>query len=259
MPEVQDQEEFDKSKTEGSASEAMIRQMNQMMLEMENLKKQVAQPIEKQEDNFEKLVNSLGKIVNKDSDSRPVSNFQGFSEISDTDPEDVLPPEEIVTFISHKVLYVIVDGFVNNKPVKVPYKPIVFKFQGAKKTGSGRDANIFNFSTYVCKSRKELHFLKTHHLFGVMFFDNINKTKSIDTEYAIKLASAMKALQTVEARRLIPMCKELGIDITSDADVHQMRAQIGIKTAAQYENTAKLKAEEMLRESEANNLFAPNL
>jgi hypothetical protein len=259
MPEVQEQEEFDKSKVDNSINEAMIQQMNQMMTEMENLKRQVTQPVTAEQDNYKNLIRDLGKVINKDSDSKPVSNFQGFSEISDTDPDDILSPEEICTFISHKVLYVIVDGFVNNKPVKVPYKPIVFKFQGAKKTGSGRDTNIFNFSTYVCKSRKELNFLKTHHLFGVMFFDNINKSKSIDTEYAIKLASAMKALQTVEAGRLIPMCKELGIDITSDADVHQMRAQIAIKTAAQYENSAKLKAEEMLRETEANKLFAPNL
>jgi hypothetical protein len=145
--------------------------------------------------------------------------------VGDTiDEDDVLPQDEWVTFVTHKVMHIIVDDKRNGKNVRAPFDIIAFRYESTKKVVHGRETDLIHLSTYTCKSRTELKWLREHSRFGISFFDNIKTALSTDVERATKLAKQMIILSRIGQASIIGMCKERGLPITSDLD--SMRAAL---------------------------------
>lgn len=168
---------------------------------------------------------------------------------SDIDPDDVLDQKDWVTFVTHKALYVIVDDRRNNKNIKAPFDKIVFKYQYTRRVKNGKETDLINLSMYVCKSKKELEWLRSHTLFGIMFFDNISSALTDDVEKASRLARQLIALQNVGQHQVLTMAKSRGIPISGD--IQQMKSMIAHSVVDEQMAREKGFTEKMLQEQKA--------
>jgi len=149
---------------------------------------------------------------------------QAHSEI-DYDPEDVLSKEEEVTFICHKMMYVIVDDKRGGKNVKAPLDKIIFDYDSTKQVKDGRETNLLNLSKYTCRSKTELEWLRDHSMFNIMFFDTVSGAMNADIERASLLVKHMTTLQGRGQQELIQMAKGMaGVDFRGD--LNMLRAEI---------------------------------
>lgn len=167
----------------------------------------------------------------------------------DIDPEDILSEEEAVTFVAHKVAYVIVDDKRNGRNVKAPIDKIEFKYAHTKQVKNGKEVDLFNLCTYTCRSKKELEWLRSHSLFNVTFFDTVSTTLSEDVMKANKIAKHVIRLQSLGQQKLVNMAKGYGITVGSDFTLENLRAEIAIKSAEKEMESERANSERMLRES----------
>lgn len=220
-----------------SPNQEMMKQLEEMRKELKELREAKATPVDSGSQQAEIFAELLKKVKGVGEDKTAVASFQGYTTFDDIDAEDMLKPSEYVTFMSPRSGYVIVDTIINNKPVIVPYKPIVFKFDNSTRIQTGKDVNIFMTSKYVCKSKKELAFLKSHHLRNVMFFDNTKGEQSVNGNIAMKMAGVMNALKSVQAHDLFNMCRAEGIEPSTDVSL--MRQSIALKRATEMHEAEK--------------------
>jgi hypothetical protein len=250
MPTVEDQDQGKKD-----PNSDLIKELSKKVAMLEKQKDvaqstQVVQAPAQGDSELKQLVSLLAKQLNAPTDDKPISNFQGYTAFEDIDESDMLPENEQKTFVAYSVHYPIVDGIINNKPVKAPYGVIEFKYQGTKKVGSGkgREENVFNFCAYHCKSRKVLDFLLKHHLYNVTFFDNLTSFGSKEVTLASKIASNMSALNTIGAVELMGMAKHHGLQTTSDLSA--MRASIATHLASKEFESERVNQEQRIRNIE---------
>lgn len=147
------------------------------------------------------------------------------------DEQDMLREDEQVTFIAHKVFYVITCAKINNKNVQAPLGKIEFKFMGAKRNMKGKETDIFTFCCYTTKSKKERDFLMNHPLYGTMFFSNVNAAVSVDARRAAKLARAMTSLMSYGQSTLVNYAKQYQVPLVND--LQELRASIAARIADQ--------------------------
>jgi len=140
------------------------------------------------------------------------------------DQDDQLPREKWVTFVCHKVGYVIVDDKVNGVPVRVPYGAIKFEYDSTRRIQNGKEVDVVNLSRYTCRSKKELEFLRNHSNYRLVFFENMRGTSNIDANKSMKLLSVFNSFRTMGIHDLIPYANEYGIDTTMD--IQHLRASI---------------------------------
>lgn len=178
--------------------------------------------------------------VNKD-DKYEEYNSDGYSKDQTAGFEDLLPEDEHVTFIAHKVGYVIVDKLVNKRMIKAPLGKIEFKYEATKQVKSGKETDIFNFCTYTCKSKKEKAWLLSHPLYETMFFSNMNAALGADAKKAAKLARLMTTLSNVGQNELNKMARARGLAILNNPQ--ELRASI-----------ASNMADEQMKREESQNL-----
>lgn len=169
--------------------------------------------------------NEESKKVQEDFETTEYSNVKDES-LSD---EDLLPMNEFVTFIAHKVGYTLVDKRVGKRMFKAPLGKIEFKYEATKRVSAGRETEIFNWCSYTCKSKAELEWIETHPLYGIMFFGSLNQAKSLDAKKAAKLARLMTTLGNLGQSDLINMAKQNGLDVINDPQ--ELRASIASKLA----------------------------
>jgi hypothetical protein len=227
--EVTDLEEngSEEKRNEGVVDEALSKAtldlIKNLQEQVDELKKQKesAAPSNNQAELLEKLID---KIAGNKADS---SNFifeHNYTTESQIDPNDMLPKDEWVTFVTHKVGYVSVDDTRQGVPVRVPFGKIQFEYESTKQVKNGKEVDLYNISRYTCKSKKELNWLKSHSKYGSLFFDNIKGARSIDGVKAIKLASVMRGLQSMGQHDVVNQARAYGLNIGDD--VNLLRGQI---------------------------------
>jgi hypothetical protein len=172
------------------------------------------------------------------------NNYVGESLI---DEADILPQEEWVTFITNTVGYVIVDDLRNGIPVRVPYGKIEFKFDSAKEIKNGKESDIFNISKYVCKSRKELEFLRKHSGYKFFHFENIKGAKSVNAKKAMKMQAVFKSLQALGQVELVNLARQYNIAIPED--VFALRGEIAFKIVEDQILREEDQTQQLLRET----------
>lgn len=163
------------------------------------------------------------------------------------DESDVLSEEEWVTFISNTVGYVITDDLRNGQPIRVPYGVIEFKFDSAKEVKNGKESDIFNISKYVCKSRKELDFLRKHSGYRFFHFENIKGAKSVNAQKAIKMQTVFKSLQSLGQHQLINLAHQHDIPIPED--IFSLRGEIAFKIVDEQILKERNQTEQLLSET----------
>jgi len=177
---------------------------------------------------------------------------QAHSEI-DYDPSDVLSKEDEVTFICHKMMYVIVDDKRGGKNIRAPFDKIIFDYDSTKQVKDGKETNLLNLSKYTCRSKKELEWLREHSLFNIMFFDTVSGAMNADIERASLLVKHMTTLQGRGQQELIQMAKGMaGVEFRGD--LNTLRAEIAHYHVerimeANQNSTSRLFQERMLADS----------
>lgn len=199
---------------------------------------------------LEKLVDRLSKIGGGDVSDTGQYVFTNSYDESELDPDDTMPKEKWVTLFSHKIGYVIPDDMRSGKSVKAPFGLIVFKYLSTKRIRHGKETDIMNLSSYVCRSKKELEWLMKHRLYGVTFFKNLNTALTSDAERASRLASHVVKLQQVSQHQLVSMARSHGIDVGRDTDINELRAMIAHRTVEKEMEKVKGNTSKILLEQE---------
>ena len=237
-------------KTESLTNEELQKQLNELraLVNKKNEETIAASPANNNDQTAELFKTLLGQIKKAgDEKQTAVTSFQGYTHFDDITADDMLLPEEYVTFMSPRVQYVIVDAIINNRPVPAPYKPIIFKFNNSRKVVSGRETELYNTSKYVCKSKKELEFLNKHQLKDIMFYNNSNGAKIQDNHVAIKMVQVMNSLKSVGSVDLFSMCTQFGIPPSDD--VAGMRQAIAVHQATKIVEDEKKNLADHARKS----------
>lgn len=203
---------------------------------IQDLQKQVSK-LEKQnsnsvidgDSNTENLLKMLAdKITESKPDKTGQFTFDTHHSESEIDEDDVLSDEEAVTFVTHKMMSIIVDDKRHGRSIKAPFNEIIFKYASTKQIKRGKETEIIQLSTYTCRSKKELAWLKAHSLFNITFFDKIDVALSSDVRRAGRLAKMMVQLGTMGQHALIAMARERGISVSS-SDLSEIRGAIAHK------------------------------
>ncbi len=176
--------------------------------------------------NMELLVSMLANALNKKEEQPKTGqfSFDTMHTTGDYDPKDILPPQECVTFITHRTFYVIADDKRNGLNIRAPKNMIVFKYESTKQVKSGRETDLIHLSTYTCSSRTELEWLRNHSHFGITFFDKISTALTIDAVRGANLAKKMLSLQKIGHHNLIKMAQSYDLPVLED--LNMMRIQI---------------------------------
>lgn len=254
MPKVQESEENkgeDLNPKMDESTSKMFKEMQQKIADLEK-KSSAPQALTTTDSNAQLIKMLLKKNLSEGEKDKVMSNFGGYSSMDNLDLDDVLPEKDKVVFMSPCSIYVIVDGFIGGKAVMTPYRtPIVFKYLATRKVVNGKDTDIFNYSTYTCKSKKELEFLTNHHLYGAMFYKQGANGNEVNSKTALKIVAVMNGLKSVGGHDLLGMCKARGIE--PGQDVQKMRIAIAVHDAAKIESQEESLTQTILRNSEIEN------
>lgn len=177
---------------------------------------------------------------------------EGYTE-EEIDLNDVLPEEEWVVFAVHKIYDIIVGDKRHGKQIRVPFEPIEFIIEATKIVKQGKESSVVNFATYVCKSKKELEWLKNHSQYNVRFFDSINGAASVDSNKASILSKNMNLLNSMNQHQIRRYATDYGVPFSSDLAI--MRANIATKITekemGQFKNWQASTFEEQMKEAES--------
>jgi hypothetical protein len=214
----------DEQENTGNGNPVSMEQLEALQKEIEKLKKQGPAPAPATDNELMSLL--VDKLVARDEPAR-TGQFQFDRQYTeaDIDPDDLLTESERVTFVAHKVGYVIADDKRNGRAVQAPFDVIVFKYNSTKQVKNGRETDLINLCTYTCSSKKELEWLRNHSLFRITFFDKISTAMSSDVDRAQRLAGHMMRLQNIGQHRLVEMAKQRDIE-PGDMDLNAIRAMI---------------------------------
>lgn len=166
------------------------------------------------------LVAKIVAEIRKADKSGPVNPYVNVDP-SIIDEQDIL--KEPVVFYAHKCGYVITSDLKQGRSVGTPYgNPIIFNFHASKRiTGGGKEQDLINLSTYVCKSKAELEFLQKFTYFGSLIFEDAATATGIDAKKAAKMAKFIKATEHMDAYSLQKISRERGLPMMKD--IQQMR------------------------------------
>jgi len=165
------------------------------------------------------IVAQTQKVINpKDID------FEAGIDEQDVPVEDYDPIG--VRFCCPLVGYLIVDDMRKGHRVKLPYnkKEVFFTYAATRRTRTGKYEQLAPLSVFRSNSHKLTEWLRSHTLYGIMFYETSNEAINADATKAIRLASIMKSLQQLELHDLFRRCKEYGLEMSEDASV--MRGNI---------------------------------
>jgi len=173
--------------------------------------------LSKNSDTDPKLLKELIETVKKGD--TPATGYFEFNELYTQDTVDLadeLPKEEWVEFIAYRYTHVIVDDVKANRPIRAPFKPIVFKYQHTRKTISASSTEVMQLCSYTCKSKKELDFLENHQYCGISFFPSIGAATNMDARKASMIAEVAIQMKSYDPSRIIQMTTEAGLPKTQD-------------------------------------------
>lgn len=251
--------EESKKETTPKKTEDQSELIKSLIKKVEDLEKREKEPliheVKGKDNNSDKeVIRMLLEKMDKNSDKSDFEKFGDgttFVDNKDIDPDDQLKTP--VTFVAHCSTYVITDDIKQGRPVRTPFGKIVFKYDSTKKVLRGRETDLFVFSTYVCSSKKERDWLMNHSLFGSYFFANVNGKRTVSGRRALKLANAIKRLQSVGQGQLLNMARDYGVEVTTP-DPSLIRTEIAQliveKELAQEDQSSEERAREAIAEEE---------
>lgn len=141
----------------------MMAQMKAMAAKIDELEKIKTTATSSDSSAIQELVRELRK-----SGTVEQLDNTGYLDPSLIDEDDILEEKDYVRFYAHVSGYVIVDDLRNGIPIRTPYgNKIEFKYFGSKSSGTGRFEEREHISSYTCKSKKEVEWIRSHTLFGV--------------------------------------------------------------------------------------------
>lgn len=232
--------------TDVKVEPSIAEQFRLMQEEIAKLKENQVVPAENSDNN--ELIKTLVQELRGNQQVKTGQfEFDSMHTEADIDPDDALEEKDYVTFITHKVIHVIVDDKRNGRNIRVPFEKIVFKYVSTKQVKNGRETDVFQLSTYTCTSKKELAWLRAHSLFGITFFDKMTGVLSKDAGRAFKLARQMMVLKNIGQGQIINMAKQRGISIGDDLDM--MRSEIANIVVEEQILKEQGYAENILRET----------
>lgn len=167
-------------------------------------------------------------------------NFNKKYKMSDIDEDDVLAPEDQVTFIAHKWFHFICDDNRAGMDVPAPLGTIRFKYDSTAAIRGGRETELIQKCVYTCRSKKELEWLRAHSKFQVVFFDKVKGIAfSQNIEKSKALAKQMIALNSMGQHDLILSAKARGIN-PGGMDLGDLRASIATSVVdEQFKNSSR--------------------
>ena len=171
-----------------------------------------------------------------------------YTRAEDINPEDALSAEEAVTFFAYQSQYFIVDDKRNGREVRTPYYTTLhFKYESSRVQKSGKDNNIFSMSTYVCRSKREVEWLRNHTHYNALFFDKQKSELGEDAVYATIVARVMTSLNGMGQIQIVALAKQHGIPLTQD--IRSMRVQVASMQAKKQMADAKEVSMNVIAES----------
>jgi len=144
-----------------------------------------------------------------------------------------------ITFSARQV-YLVIGSYLNSKAMEVmpPYKLIKFQYAASDIRKDGREETVVNSCTFTSHLKAEIKYLRNHPHFGVVFFENLNVTMSVDSvyqEFRVKAAQQVVAM-TDEAVLKNAHQMLTGVDRVS---VKDLRAMLVAKLGDHYVQDAK--------------------
>jgi len=227
------------------SADEILSQMKKMQERLDAFEKRERQPVEAPQDN-KALLKAMEAIeaMSAKSDADKYGSGHGYVDVADLDPDDLLDQGEEIVFYAHKTGYVIVDDIRQGLPVRTPFgKEIIFKYQATRRRQAGKEVELFNFSIYVCKSKKEAAWLMEHTYYGTIFYSRAEEALSMDARKAAKLAKYMTSLKAQDQFGVARTAKAHGIGMMEN--VNDMRIALANKLAE--EEMAREKSESQMR------------
>jgi hypothetical protein len=196
-------------------------------------------------------IKELAKEVKELKEGDP--REKDYVEEENIDPEDQL--DEPHTFFCYKSGYFIVDDRRKGLPVQTPFgNTIRFQYNSSKRrTGFRGEEQRLHIATYSTYSAKERDWLKNHSLFGVMFFDKLDKASDEFARKSALVATYFEHYQNANQQELISYCNSLGVDPVDDLKV--MRIRLAEARADQDMRTTSEHTYHRLNESEKERMI----
>jgi hypothetical protein len=213
---------------------------------------------------MEKKISSMEKSGGSGSQTADIINaltkrseeekFGGsYTRVEDMDPGDLLSAEEAVTFFAYKTEYVIVDDKRNGFEVKTPYyNEIFFKQIASRAVKNGKDTDIFTLCSYVCRSKKEVEWLRAHTFYNTLFFDKQQTEITQDAVFASYLSKAMMGLKTMNQIQIVGLAKDRGMTLSQDINI--MRTELATLQARDQTKKAVKVSQTALQEAQKDTL-----
>lgn len=197
------------------------------------------------------IVEALRIFAEANVDKKPFK-YDPF-EYREPDANDLLEKPKVYWAMGYwKVLG---DDRQNGQSVPAPFGPVIFKPDHTNRVKSGKEENVYFFSKHVCISKKELAFLEKHSLRGIVFFEHIDDTQTVDTRLVSLLSKYVTGLRSTNAHSLFAQAKLLGIPMTT-TNPDEMRLIMATKLANDEFEKVKESAKVRLRQNEKEDLVA---
>lgn len=93
--------------------------------------------------------------------------------------------------------------------------PIIFEFShSTPKSGNAAVTEADNFCMYICKSKKELEYLRNHPLFNIMIFERTIKGEMRSSQYMKASLDALTMIRNLTIPDRMAMATAKGIDVS---------------------------------------------
>lgn len=141
--------------------------------------------------------------------------------------------EEPIVFFSFSSHYSIFSDKRYNREVLPPRgEPVVFEklYRYKRRSKLGRGIEVVSVSQVVVHSKSTVEWLRNHSLYGIKFFENINKAKNVNVTLAEKMAEMNAVVTNMNDMQVIERAKRENIDI-SNPDLHYIRQMLTRKMA----------------------------
>ena len=92
-----------------------------------------------------------------------------------------------------------------------------------------REKEVISISCVRIQSKKIVDYLRTHSLFGIRFFEDVNEAKAVDVTRAEKMTEVIMMLSKLTQHQIVERAKrekQEGNKISLSADVPQVRKQL---------------------------------
>jgi hypothetical protein len=197
--------------------------------QIEELKKEKNTPVSSNGMNANDMAKIIDAIAKKSEDKKEL-DLSGAVYEEDIPPDDYLDQKDQVVFYAPGTGYFIFDDKRKGAIVKLPYgkQYIHFEYDSTKVTQQGKYQTTSPFSKYVCKSKKELEWLRVHTKNGTYFHESISSAVNVDLSRAAKLSKVMNQLVDYSLPDLIKATQGHGLTVDVK-DAPAMRSALAKK------------------------------